>query len=181
MSDKNLLYRTKTYLVGPMQYKNGEGWRNDITSEFKKMSITTFDPYKKPFVKDIRENDDTRKHIHELMEEERYDEVQERMKEIRAYDLNLVDRSDFIVAYIDPITPTFGTVEELVTAVRMKKPTFIAIEGGKKKCPYWLLGMFPHKYFYNTIDDIKEMIIRIDSGDKEMDSDRWRLLRKDFR
>jgi len=164
-----------------MQYKNGESWRENITSILEKMSITVFNPYHKPFLKDIRENDDTRKHIHELMEEEQYDVVQERMKEIRAYDLNLVDRSDFIIAYIDPTTPTFGTVEELVTAVRMKKPTFISIEGGKKKTPYWLLGMFPHKYFYNTIDEISNMLVKIDSGEKEIDSDRWRLLRKEFR
>lgn len=177
----NLLYRTKTYLAGPMQYKNGEGWRNFITTILEKMSVTVFNPYHKPFLKDIREDDETRAHLHELMESERYDEMQERMKEIRAYDLNLVDRSDFIVAYIDPSIPTFGTAEELVTAVRMKKPTFIAIEGGKKKCPYWLLGMFPHKYFYDTVGEISDMVVKIDSGKKEIDSDRWRLLRKEYR
>lgn len=177
----NLLYKTKTYLVGAMQYKNGEGWRNNISLALKEMSITIFDPYHKPFLKDIRENEETRKNIDKLMEDGHYDEVQERMKEIRAYDLNLVDRSDFIVAYIDPQTPTFGTVEELVTAVRMKKPTFIAIEGGKKKTPFWLLGMFPHKYFYNNVEEITDMLKKIDSGEKEIDSDRWRLLRKEYR
>jgi hypothetical protein len=72
-------------------------------------------------------------------------------------------------------------VEELVTAVRMKKPTFIAVEGGKKKCPFWIMGMFPHKYIYNNIDDILNMLIKIDTGEKEIDSDRWRLLRKEYR
>jgi hypothetical protein len=115
------------------------------------------------------------------MEEEKYDEVQERMREVRAYDLNLVDRSDFIIAYIDPKTPTFGAVEELVTAVRMKRPTFIAVEGGKKLCPYWLLGMFPHKYIYDSVDNISKMLIKIDNGKKEIDSDRWRLLKKEYR
>jgi hypothetical protein len=164
-----------------MQYKNGEDWRNKITVILKKMGVVVFNPYHKPFLKDIKEDDNTRKHISELMEEEKYDEVQERMREVRAYDLNLVDRSDFIIAYIDPKTPTFGAVEELVTAVRMKRPTFIAVEGGKKLCPYWLLGMFPHKYIYDSVDNISKMLIKIDNGKKEIDSDRWRLLKKEYR
>jgi len=179
--DMNVLYRTKTYLAGPMQYNNGEAWRSKITPILEKMAVTVFNPYHKPFLKDIQENDATRKHINELMDGEKYDEVQERMREIRAYDLNLVDRSDFIVAYLNPTYPTYGTVEELVTAVRMKKPTFIAVEGGKKKCPFWIMGMFPHKYIYNNIDDILNMLIKIDTGEKEIDSDRWRLLRKEYR
>ena len=178
---KNVLYRTKTYLAGPMQYKNGEGWRNKIQPVLEKMGIIVFNPYHKPFLKDIQENDDIKKHLDELLEGGHFDEVQARMKEIRAYDLNLVDRSDFIIVYIDPKTPTFGTVEEMVTAVKMKRPTFIAIEGGKKCCPLWLLGMFPHKYIYDSIDDIMNMVIKIDDGEKEIDSDRWRLLKKEFR
>jgi hypothetical protein len=57
----------------------------------------------------------------------------------------------------------------------------VAIEGTKKKCPLWLLGMFPHKYIYDSVDDILEMLIKIDEGKKEIDSDRWRLLKPEFR
>ena len=57
------------------------------------------------------------------------------MREIRIFDLNLVDRSDFIIAHIIPNVASWGSAEELVTAVRMKKPTFISVEGGKKECP----------------------------------------------
>lgn len=178
---ENLLYKTKTYLVGAMQYQNGEEWRSKIQSQLESMGIVVFNPYKKPFIKDIEEDDGVRKHLHELMEEGSYDEVQSRMKEIRAYDLNLVDRSDFIIAHLIPGVPTFGSVEELVTAVRMKKPTFISIEGGKKLCPFWILGMFPHKYVYDSVDDIMKMIVKIDNGEKEIDSDRWRLLKKCYR
>jgi|ERR1035437_500962 nucleoside 2-deoxyribosyltransferase len=178
---KNILYKTKTYLAGAMQYKNGEDWRNRIQPELEKINITVFNPYHKPFVKDISEDDKARKHIEELIQEKKYDEVQERMRVVRSYDLNLVDRSDFIVAHIDPKVPTYGTVEELVTAVKIKRPTFISIDGGKCKCPYWLFGMFPHKYIYDSIDEVLDMILKIDSGDKEIDSDRWRLLRKELR
>jgi hypothetical protein len=178
---ENVLFRTKTYLVGSMQYRNGEDWRNDVGKELTKRHITVFNPYHKPFIKDVQEGDIVRKTLRDLMENKKYDEVQSTFKEIRAFDLNLVDRSDFIIAYIIPTVPTIGTVEELVTAVRMKKPTFIAIEGGKKKCPLWYFGMFPHKYIYDSLDDMMDMIYKIDDGIKEIDSDRWRLLKKEYR
>ena len=71
--------------------------------------------------------------------------------------------------------------EEIVTAVREKKPVFVSMEGGKAKTPLWMLGMFPHKYIYNSLDEIMEMLYAIDSGNKEIDSDRWRLLQKKYR
>ena len=57
------------------------------------------------------------------------------MRTVRTYDLNLVDRSDFIIAHIIPAVASWGSAEELVTAIRMKKPVFISMEGGKKKNP----------------------------------------------
>ena len=39
----------------------------------------------------------------------------------------------------------------------------------------------PHNYFYNDIDEVLDMIRKIDSGEKKIDSDRWRLLRKELR
>ena len=110
-----------------------------------------------------------------------YNDVTKRMKQIRSYDLNLVDRSDFIVAHLLPDVASWGSAEELVTAVRMKKPIFISMEGGKKKTPLWMMGMIPHRYIYDSIEEILDMLNKIDSGEKEIDSDRWRLLRKDLR
>ena len=99
----------------------------------------------------------------------------------RSYDLNLVDRSDFIIAHLLPDVASWGSAEEIVTAVRMKKPVFVSMEGGKTKTPLWMMGMMPHKYIYDSIEDVVDMIKRIDNGEKEIDSDRWRLLRKELR
>jgi hypothetical protein len=41
--------------------------------------------------------------------------------------------------------------------------------------------MFPHKYIYDSVDNISKMLIKIDNGKKEIDSDRWRLLKKEYR
>lgn len=177
----NLLKKTKTYLVGHMQYHNGSGWRQYVRSQLDPLNITVFDPYDKPFIKDVEEGDDVRIKLKDNLLNGRYDEVQKVMKEIRIYDLNLVDRSDFIIAHIIPDVASWGSAEELVTANRAKKPIFLSIEGGKSKCPLWILGMIPHKYIYNNIEEILITLKMIDKGELSIDSNRWRLLREEFR
>lgn len=177
----NILNKTRAYLVGHMQYVNGAGWRQKVRESLQPLGITCFDPYDKPFVKDVEEGDAIRARLKQQMQEGNYDAVQEHMREIRSFDLNLVDRSDFIIAHIVPHVASWGSAEELVTAVRMKKPTFVSIEGGKEQCPFWLMGMFPHKYIYNNVDEILTMVHKINSGEKPIDGARWRLLKPEYR
>lgn len=177
----NLLQKTKVYLVGHMQYLNGRNWRKEVSEELSKLNILCFDPYDKPFVKDVDESENSRTEMDLLLKHKKYDILSEKLKTIRSYDLNLVDRSDFIIAHLVPEVASWGSAEEIVTAVRMKKPIFISIEGGKTKTPLWMFGMIPHKYIYNSTEEVIDMINSIDSGDKPIDSDRWRLLKKEYR
>ena len=177
----NLLKKTKTYLVGHMQYKSGRDWRSEVTKSLNPIGVTCFDPYKKPFVKDVEEDEDSRREMETWMDTKQYDRVSDKMKTVRSYDLNLVDRSDFIIAHLVPEVASWGSAEEIVTAFKMKKPIFISMEGGKSKTPLWMLGMLPHKYIYNSIDEIVKMLFAINEGSKPIDSDRWRLLRAEYR
>jgi nucleoside 2-deoxyribosyltransferase len=177
----NYLYKTKTYLVGHMQYADGRNWRDHVEEELSKLNVTVFNPYKKPFLKDVDEDEEARNRMADDMRNGYYSDVAERMSIVRSYDLNLVDRSDFIIAHLLPDVASWGSAEELVTAVRMKKPVFISMEGGKRKTPLWILGMLPHNYIYDSVDEVLDMINQIDSGKKKIDSDRWRLLRKELR
>jgi len=164
-----------------MQYLSGRNWREEVAEKLSPLKITCFDPYKKPFVKDVEEDEASRKEMETWMKTKQYDRISEKMKTVRAYDLNLVDRSDFIIAHLVPEVASWGSAEEIVTAVREKKPVFISMEGGKSKTPLWMMGMLPHKYIYNNIEEIIDMIYAINDETKPIDSDRWRLLRKEFR
>ncbi len=179
--EDGVLFKTKSYLVGPMQYSDGRGWRDSITEQLSKLGIVCYDPYKKPFVVDVEESDNAAEDIRKLIAAGEYDKVAARMKLIRTYDLALVDKSDFIIAYIDPTVITVGSWEELFWANRMKRPIFLVIEGGKSKAPWWIFGTIPHKYIYSNIDEVVDVLTKINSGEKEMDSDRWRILRKEYR
>lgn len=176
-----LLSKTKVYLVGGMQYVNGRGWRESVTTDLTSMGITTFNPYIKPFIDDVVEDEGARELLAKQMRDGDFDAVADRMRKVRNFDLRLCDLSDFIIANVNPAVASWGSAEEIVTSCRMKKPTFISIEGGKNKCPLWIMGMFPHKYIYNSTDEIVAMLRKIDSGEKVMDSNRWKLLKPEYR
>ena len=162
---KNLLEKTRTYLVGHMQYTSGRNWREYVEDELQKLNIITFNPYRKPFVKDVEEDEGARQKMSDDMDNKYYNDVAERMR----------------VAHLLPEVASWGSAEELVTAVRAKKPIFISMDGGKQKTPLWIMGMLPHHYIYNSIEEVLDMIYQINDGKKAIDSDRWRLLRKELR
>lgn len=164
-----------------MQYAEGRSWREEMTNFLNEKNITVFDPYKKPFINSPVEDENIWAELKGYMDWGNFSKVSAHMKEVRAFDLSMVDKSDFIVCYLNPATPTFGTMEELAWAVRMKRPVFMVIEGGKNNAPFWVMGMLPHKYIYNDWGEVKDVIDKIDKGDIVLDSDRWRLLRPELR
>lgn len=72
-------------------------------------------------------------------------------------------------------------MEELSTAIKIKRPTFVVVEGGKQFTPLWIMGMMPSKFIYNSFDEVKNMLTNIDTGVKSIDSDRWRLFKPELR
>lgn len=180
----NNLRKTKAYLIGHMQYANGQAWRNEFKDKIADIGVTCFDPYEKPYDQHLLgtdESDEIREECIKKMEIGDYDYVANLFKHVRNLDLALCDKSDFIVMYLDPKVPTIGTVEELSTSVKMKKPVFIFVEGGKVKTPLWILGMIPHKFIFNSLDEIVDVLYKMDSGEMPIDPKYWRLLRKEYR
>ena len=109
---ENILYKTRTYLVGHMQYASGRDWREYVEEELDKLNIVTFNPYKKPFVKDVNEDEDTRLSLEHCQQHGYFNDVAERMSLVRSYDLNLVDRSDFIIAHLLPEVASCGRTSD---------------------------------------------------------------------
>lgn len=178
---QNFLRKTRCYLIGHMQYVNGESWRNEVKTRLKHTGITFFDPYLKPFLHDIPEDNDARKRLDAFMELGQYDKVAEWMKQIRNFDLRLCDLSDFFIAHIQPSVASWGSAEEITTIIRQKKPLFLSVEGGKRCTPLWLMAIMPHKYIYNSVDEIIQTIDAIDKQEIELSSDRWKLLKPELR
>lgn len=179
-----LLNKTKFYLAGAMENdRNGNNWRLETQDELSKLGILCFNPYSKVFVdsEKLEEGEEAHKLFKSWMKEGRLDLVAERMKPIRNFDLNCVDRSDAILCKISPNIPTWGTVEELSLAVSIRRPVFIFIEGGRELAPLWLVAMVNPKYIYNSLGEILNKIKDIDSGREPINNDKWRLLKEIFR
>lgn len=165
-----------------MQYVNGENWREIFEKSIgEDLGVTCFNPYKKPFVNQRKEDEETRTLLLDYMAKGDYQKVHDHMGLVRSDDLRLTDLVDFAVCHIYPSIASWGTAEEIVTLNREKKPIFVAVDGGVSKTPLWLMGTLKPHYFYNSVDEIIQMLKKIDSGEKTIDSERWRLLRKEFR
>lgn len=180
MSD-HFLRGTRCYLIGHMQYSDGQSWRDKVKKELYATGIKFFDPYHKPFLHDIPEDSQARERLLGMMAIGNYNRVAEWMKEIRSHDLRLCDICDFFIAHIQPEIASWGSAEEITTIIRQKKPLFLSVAGGKKNTPLWLMGMLPHKYIYDSVDDVIETIKRIDRKQIELPSDHWKLLKPELR
>jgi hypothetical protein len=167
-----------------MEYANGQSWRNYFKKEISPLNITCFDPYEKPYdshILGVDESDTIRDDCRKRIEEGDYDYVAKLFKNVRNLDLALCDKSDFIVMCLNPNVPTIGTIEELSVSVKMKKPVFMFVEGGKKKVPLWILGMIPHEFIFDTLDEVIQKLKDMDEGKVKIDPKYWRLLRKEYR
>src|ERR1700722_19444786 len=117
----NLLKNTRIYLCGSMQYDiNARKWREDVTKKLKKINIKVFDPFCRPLSTTNNEDEKARMQMDKWMKAGNYEKVRNRMKKIRNDDLRLCDLSDFVLAYIDPKIPSWGSAEELTTINRQK-------------------------------------------------------------
>ena len=184
ISPHGVLYKTRAYLCGSMQYANdGRGWRDKVKSELKSTGIQFFDPYHRPFIHDTTEDETSRAEMLYWMKNEQYDLVTHRMKSVRRFDLRCVDLSDWLIAMVNPNIASWGSGEELSLAVKQEKPLFVIIDDpeGKRKTPLWIIAMVDHKYIYNSVDDAIETIKAIDSGIVKLSSNKWKLLKKELR
>lgn len=179
---KKILNHTKVYVVGAIQYdNNAREWRERATIELAKLGIIVFNPFEKPFVNSVPEDEMTKSFLLNKLADGDFETVRNHMKLIRAYDLRCVDLSDFIIANIDPQTASWGSADEIFTSLRMKKPVFLIVKGGVKKCPLWLLGSIPINFIYESLDDVIADLIKIDSGEKPIDCKYWKLLKPELR
>lgn len=176
-----LLNKTKCTVIGPMQYADGGPIREFFSNELNKFGIVVYDHFRKPFIdKSVDETNGLTLKFKEWISNGQLDEVA-KYRNIRAYDLSLVERSDFIIFHFIPGVVTVGSWEEFFLANSIKRPIFFITEGGKQHTPVWVTWTIPSKYIYNSKEEVVEMIKKIDNKEIIIDSNRWRLFREDFR
>tara|TARA_R110000824_G_scaffold356303_2_gene543547 strand:+ start:884 stop:1432 length:549 start_codon:yes stop_codon:yes gene_type:complete len=172
----NHLNNMRCYLAGPIDYAedDGIGWRDDITEFLEPMGVYIFNPCRKPVADAIyKEVEEEKTKMVGLKKAHRYLELSQRMKEIVHFDLRMVDVSDFVIVYINPDIPTFGTIHELIISSTQRKPTLLVMEGGKANCPNWLFGIIDFNFIFEDFHDLQEYLIQINRGNIDADLSRW--------
>jgi nucleoside 2-deoxyribosyltransferase len=170
----NRLKNQRVYLAGAMDRvaDRGTTWRDNITPFLENLGIVVFNPIIKPT--DIGlEDHDTHILKTKLKQQKRYDELTSVMKPIRAVDLRLVDRSDFLIVNLDLDVHPCGTLEELFWANRLKRPILIHMVQGKHNAPDWLFGTIPHQMIFSNWEELKNYLTLINSAENIDTHKRW--------
>ena len=147
---KGKLNNTRCYLAGPIDYAQDDGveWRRNFTKFLTRLGIVPLDPTDKPMTQcKYNEIGDEKKMIEKLIELERWDELRTMAKEI--------------------------VLVDLFESLRQRKPTYVVVEGGKKKMPMWLRGKLNHNFCFNSFKELEAYLEGLHTGIIEPDYTRW--------
>lgn len=176
MTKLNRLHGTRCYLSGAMEFTKDVGvqWRKLIKKRLEGRGIIWLDPTDKPIELPFDDTDEGYlKHIQAARERGDFDLIARDAKLARHVDLRLCDMADHLIVNLDLDVYTVGTWEEVVTSNRAKKPIIVRVKQGKKRAPFWLLGMIPHEMIFSDWDEIVKYLDYIDT-DKNLETfNRW--------
>lgn len=179
MQKTNRLKYHKIYFCGPMDFSREKGkiWRDELIEYCNNMGIICLNPYNKELNtihgEFALEDDINSGKVKEALENKDYKTASERMKFVRSTDLRLVDRADALVVRLDFDVIMTGTIEEICTANRQKKPIIIWSSVPKNKIPPWYFGQLKNELFFESIEEVKEYLRHINE-DKYIDTlGRW--------
>jgi nucleoside 2-deoxyribosyltransferase len=161
------LKNKRCYLSGPIESDNDRcNWRDEpkriLTKEF---GLDVFDPHsdpkqqKFPLLAEARKNKD-------------YETMRNIAKDFVHKDLAVVDRSDFVIAYLPLGVPTTGTVHEIIVSSNNKKPTLLICPQGKEMIPYWYYGFIPHQVMFGSWEELYNHLREVNNG-MYKDNYRW--------
>jgi hypothetical protein len=175
------LAKSIVYLSGPIDNAKdfGKGWRENFIDNTKHLNMSIINPCNKP-ASCVHEVTGDVRTVSKIRESENWKEMQDFVKQFRREDLRFTDVSDFLVAYIDADIPSWGTPDEIYTAERQKKPILAIVNGGIKRLPTWLFGVFRIDEIFSTVEECINHLNKIDSGEIKMDR-RWVLFRQQMK
>lgn len=165
-----------TYSIGPIDRvpEGGKQWRLDLDKWLPELGITHLNPHNKPF-KGPQEDDASRTEINAWKKLGKLKEIREKYNHIRTIDLRCVDYASFLIARIDVSVHMAGTYEEIVTANRQKKPILCHVVQGIEETPNWLVLMLPSWSFFNTMEEIKSYLEKINNTPYDELDKRWTI------
>jgi hypothetical protein len=176
LNKMNRLNKHIALLSGPMDEvsDNGAGWRSMLTPILHQIGIGVFNPCDKP-TNEGDESPEVKAEWAYLKENGRWDEYRTLIKPIIGVDLRMVDKSDFIILYINKEVHMCGSYHESAWAFLERKPVLVVCEQGKVNCPMFIFGLTPHEQIFDNFADMLLYLTKVANGTIEPDKKRWRF------
>lgn len=163
----SVLNGKRSYIAGPIEFDaSGVNWRTEPKNVLRNhFQIDLIDPFEDP-------KQQWTEQIAKAKKDQDLDTIVKISKAFVRKDLNLVDRSDFIIAYVPPIR-TVGTIHEIINSNNAKKPTLLVTGTGNiTDVPVWFFGFISTEFMFGTWDDLYNYLDEVNDG-KHQDNDRW--------
>lgn len=170
------------YLAGPIDFLDdrGVGFRFELKTKLMEIGLSKnmiLDPTDKPVTYDGYKDFDTEKeYYYNLRKLGQWDELEKMCQMTMHVDLRLVDKSDVIIAVLNPTIPMFGTIHEIVAARQQKKPVLIIDPRGREGTSIWAIGLVGYKNIFKTIDEVIEFLSCVFTGKMTVDNEEWLFL-----
>lgn len=186
----------RAYLIGPMDEcaDLGKDWRIDIQKFLWTLHCGVLNPCDKAIDVGI-EDEELHLKLNKLRElikyneqigcstliDNCYDEIEKLMNPVVAIDFAMVDRSDFIIMFIDRNVHMCGTYAEETLAVSQKKPVVICCKQGKHAIPNFCFKRIGrHNMMFSNWDDVKQYLRNVDTNPNFADrSNTWKFFNYD--
>ncbi len=160
----------RCYLSGPIENDlSKHNWRDDPKRMLtKNYGIELFDPFADP--KQVFADE-----LYSARNNKDYDTIVRIAKGFVRKDLSMVDRSDFLIAYLPYKVPTCGTHHEIINSNNAKKPTLLVCPQGKEFIPLWYYGFIPPEFMFDSWGDIYDYLDEVTLG-QHKENNRWHFI-----
>lgn len=162
-----VLQGKRAYLSGPIEFESGDNWRDCprkvLPTEF---GIELFDPFADPKQQWVPL-------LKEAQEKKDFNTMASISKSFVRKDLCMVDRADFIIAYLPHKVPTTGTHHEIINSNNAKKPTLLVTNMDSiVYMPLWYYGFIPVECMFAGFSALYEYLREVNAG-KHKTNNRW--------
>lgn len=164
----NFLKYKRCYLSGPIEFENTSepDWRPDVRSTLlTRYGVDLFDPYLDP-------KQQWKKDLDEARERQDLDMLESISSKFVRKDLGVVDRVDFLVAYLPRGIQTTGTVHEIIVASNRKIPTLLMCPEGAYHFPAWYYCFIPREMRFGNWSALYSYLDKVHRGDESLHK-RW--------
>jgi hypothetical protein len=163
------LHGKRCYLSGPIENGSGPNWRDEpkqvLTERF---GIDLFDPFADP--KQVWAEE-----LYKARSNKDFDTIVRIAKCFVRKDLSMVDRADFLIAYVPYKVPTTGTHHEIINSNNAKKPTLLVCPQGKEFVPLWYYGFIPPECMFGSWEELYAYLDEVDRG-RHKTNNRWHFI-----